>query len=443
MSGFCEDDRKVAEYPKGIFGEPRDEKSPFIRCLQWASNIKDSERDIDLHSAKELIDTEHPNRLRVVLLTNCSQKTSGPDLEEFMKLYKHYSVPSEVLTERMRSVNHSFGSATAIGTDAEIAWFHFLCRQVEGSGRQAFTYLRNDQGGQNQSSGALSLWITCDFFLHVAKDKTVTLLCFGAPKGAIQRFEKLRENRFWEDALHEPYLLFAIIFDELHEMFDGLSKVLAVAIRKVEETAIKQARAPQQWSLMHGAQKNCTFMIETAEAIMSMLDAMQASLKDSPPPTSPSLRKSTERAIAYRQRTFKSTVLRVYSLEKRAQSIIQVYQALITQADSHAMKFIAVLTLIFLPVTGVATVFSSPFFNVDFDLDSTPLRVAQCFWKFWAVVAPLTFGTCLLCMLWFQFPADFSFWHPISSFREGWSVRNWAQSKKEKRARRKQGKLGV
>jgi hypothetical protein len=255
MSGFCEDDRKVAEYPKGIFGEPRDEKSPFIRCLQWASNIQDSERDIDFHSAKELIATAQPKRLRVVLLTNCSMKTSGPDLKEFMELYKHYSVPSEVLTERMRSVNHSFGSATAIGTDAEIAWFHFLCRQVEGSSRQAFTYLRNDQGGQNQSSGALSLWITCDFFLHVAQDKAVTLLCFGAPKGVVQRFEKLRENKFWEDVLHEPYLLFAIIFDELHEMFDGLSKVLAVAIRKVEETAIKQARAPQQWSLMHGAQK--------------------------------------------------------------------------------------------------------------------------------------------------------------------------------------------
>jgi hypothetical protein len=255
MSGFCEDDRKVTLYPKGIFGEPRDEKLPFIRCLQWAKNIQDSERDTGFQSAKELIDTTTPDRLRVVLLSNCSQKTSGPDLEEFMKLFRHFSVPSEVLTERMRSVNHSFGSATAIGTDAEISWCHFLCRQVEGSGKQAFTYLRNDQGGQNQSSSALSLWITCDFFLHVATDRAVTLLCFGAPKGLVERFEKLRENAFWGDALQEPYLLFTIIFDELHDLFDGLSKVLALAIRKVEEAAIKQARAPQQWSLMHGAQK--------------------------------------------------------------------------------------------------------------------------------------------------------------------------------------------
>jgi hypothetical protein len=99
------------------------------------------------------------------------------------------------------------------------------------------------------------LWITCDFFLHVTKDKTVTLLCFGAPKEVVQRFEELRENKFWDDVLHEPYLVFAIIFDELHDMFDLLSKKLGYAIRTVEEAAIKQARAPQQWALMHGAQK--------------------------------------------------------------------------------------------------------------------------------------------------------------------------------------------
>lgn len=176
-------------------------------------------------------------------------------------------------------------------------------------------------------------------------------------------------------------------------------------------------------------------MIETAEALMSMLEAMQESLADTATPTSPGLRKSTARAISYRKRTFKSTLLRIYSLEKRAASIIQVYQALVTQADSHAMKFIAVLTLIFLPVTGVATVFSSPFFNVDFDVDSAPLRVATSFWKFWAVVAPMTLGTCLLCIFWFQVPRDC--WTPaywVELFRA------WRTGF---RARSKQGKLGV
>jgi hypothetical protein len=85
-------------------------------------------------------------------------------------------------------------------------------------------------------------------------------------------------------------------------------------------------------------------MIETAEAIMSTLEAMQESLKEAAMPATPILRssrRSTINAIAYRRRTFKSTLLRVYSLEKRALSRIRVYQALVTQADSHAMKFIA------------------------------------------------------------------------------------------------------
>lgn len=178
-------------------------------------------------------------------------------------------------------------------------------------------------------------------------------------------------------------------------------------------------------------------MIETAEAIMSTFEAMVESLKEAPTPTNSSSRRSTINAIAYRKRTFKSTLLRLYSFEKRVLSSIQAYQALVTQADSHAMKFIAVLTLIFLPVTGVSTVFSSPFFEVDFDQDSAPLRVARCFWKFWAVVAPLTLGIGLLCYFWFQFPDFFAFLPELCS--KGY----WKGVIEKREARRKQARLGV
>jgi Mg2+ and Co2+ transporter CorA len=178
-------------------------------------------------------------------------------------------------------------------------------------------------------------------------------------------------------------------------------------------------------------------MIETAEAMNSTFEAMLETLDEMDAPKAPKLRKSTVSAIRYRKRTFKSTLLRVYSLERRAMSSTQVYQALLTQADSHAMKFIAVLTLIFLPVTGVSTVFSSPFFTVDFDEDSTPLRVALCFWKFWAVVAPLTLGIGVLCYLWFRFPGFFSFLH------ERFTRKFWSQYLEKRKARRRQEKLGV
>lgn len=186
--------------------------------------------------------------------------------------------------------------------------------------------------------------------------------------------------------------------------------------------------------------RNCTFMIETAEAIMSTLDAILDSLREDGSPALSQSTKSAIRAITYRKRTFKSTLLRVYSLERRSQSSIQVYQALVTQADSHAMKFIAVLTLIFLPITGVSTIFSSPFFDVDFDKESSSLRVARCFWKFWAVVAPLTLGIGLLCYFWFQFP---HFFRDLFSFLSELGSKNfWTRMLGNRRAHSKQQKPG-
>jgi hypothetical protein len=220
--------------------------------------VQDSERDLNFQSAKELTDTAAKNRLRVVFMPNCSQATSGPDVQEFKKLFKYYSVPSVVLTERMRSVNHAFGSSQAIDSEAQISWCHFLCRQIDvrGSKIQNFGYLRDEKGGQSQKSNAFNLWIMCDFFLHVAEDKSVTLLCFGVPNLVLQRFEKLLVKNSWKDVLQEPYLLFVIVFDELHEIFDSLSKVLALALRRVEEAAISQAgAAPLSFQQLHETQK--------------------------------------------------------------------------------------------------------------------------------------------------------------------------------------------
>lgn len=135
-------------------------------------------------------------------------------------------------------------------------------------------------------------------------------------------------------------------------------------------------------------------MIEAAEASIATLDAMACKLK-----------RTAERwpevdAIEYRKRTFHSTLLRVQSLDKRMSNVIQLSFNLITQADSTILKFdsktmtlSASLTFAFLPLTGVATLFSTPFFAVDWE-DGDPegriFRVSRTFWIFWCVVVPLT-----------------------------------------------------
>jgi hypothetical protein len=258
MSTFCEDDESIAKYPQGIFGKARHENSPLIRCLQWGDNVQGSERDVTFQSAKELTDTASKDRLRVVFMTNCTRETTPPDVREFKKLFKYYSVPSDVLTERMRSVNHAFGSSQAIESEAQISWCHFLCRQIEvyDGTIKRFDYLLDEKQNLSKSSNALNLWIMCDFFLHVTKDRSVTLLCFGVPPTIVLRFEKLLAKASWDDVLEEPFLLFVIILDELHDIFNSLSTILAVALRKVEEAAISQAGAPSlNFHQLHEIQK--------------------------------------------------------------------------------------------------------------------------------------------------------------------------------------------
>jgi hypothetical protein len=245
MSAFCEDDQAVARYPQGIFGEARPADVPLIYCLQWGANVQGSERMTIFQSAKELTDTAYKDRLRVVFMPHCTQKTTLPDMQEFRKLFKYYSVPPDVLTERMRSVNHSFGSSQAIDSEAQISWCHFLCRNINlYSGKiQKVDYLRNGKGGQTQTSSAFDLWIMCDFFLHVAEDKSVTLLCFGAPMMVFRRFEDLLAKTSWEDVLLEPYLLYVIVFDELHQLLNSLILGNANSVMTIHRAAASKANA--------------------------------------------------------------------------------------------------------------------------------------------------------------------------------------------------------
>jgi hypothetical protein len=141
--------------------------------------------------------------------------------------------------------------------------------------------------------------------------------------------------------------------------------------------------------------RNSTFMIEAAEASIIMLEAMIARLLRNTQPYDLTL--DAADALEYRKRSFQSTLLRLHSLEKRMSNVIQLSFNLVTQADSgvmkadsavlktdsRAMKFIAFLTLVFLPATGVASVFSTPFFDVDWDLPGSndrALRTAKSFW---------------------------------------------------------------
>ena len=70
--------------------------------------------------------------------------------------------------------------------------------------------------------------------------------------------------------------------------------------------------------------------------------------------------------------------------------------------DSTAMKTIAILGIVFLPGTFMATLFSSDMFDWGDDEtdDKHSLTVSRKMWIYWVVTVPLTVMTLLMWMLW-------------------------------------------
>jgi hypothetical protein len=248
MSAFCEDVRQLAKYPNGIIGKPRDNGVPLIECLQWSGTPQGRSSFATVQDFIKAEPTSH-NALRVAFLPIAPAEGDEAEAEEFRALFKHFSIPSAVPTERMRNVGFSFGTFRNKRDKSEAAWFHFLCRRVEIlEGKiQDLGYLRhgNDNGRKIDPA---KMWTMCDFFLHVkptsangSESKTVTLLCFGAPDTILERFASINDQTAWKDVLAQPYLVFDILFDELHGVFDHAVWELSRAVNPEEKLALQRA----------------------------------------------------------------------------------------------------------------------------------------------------------------------------------------------------------
>ena len=153
-------------------------------------------------------------------------------------------------------------------------------------------------------------------------------------------------------------------------------------------------------------------MIDAAEASIATLSAIAENVGRTC--VRPLTLMAVVAAIGYRKRSFHSTLLRAHTLEKRVANAIRLYfnmrlqdsysDTINLKLDSRAMKGIAAMTLVFLPITGVASVFSTPFFQTDTEVRN--IKLGKDFWIFWAFVIPLTFTVIMIYRLWYNWSSE-------------------------------------
>ncbi|KAI6784735.1 uncharacterized protein J7T54_007828 [Emericellopsis cladophorae] len=103
-----------------------------------------------------------------------------------------------------------------------------------------------------------------------------------------------------------------------------------------------------------------------------------------------------EERLRFYESFFESTLGRATANKERLTNQIQLEFHKVTKADSDAMKMVAFVTLLFLPATFVAAIFSTTFFSYEGD----EWMMSGQFWIYWAFAIPITFTTAWLWTLW-------------------------------------------
>lgn len=103
-------------------------------------------------------------------------------------------------------------------------------------------------------------------------------------------------------------------------------------------------------------------------------------------------------------------------MEKRISNLIQLSFNLVAQQDSHGLKvdnklmmLIAMLTLVFLPTSTIASIFGTQFFafnqaqsNNRAANTGVDMLVSRQFWIFWVLVVATTVLVCSLSWVYFH-----------------------------------------
>jgi hypothetical protein len=377
-----------------------------LRVLEWGSIRSGGCTDTTVTSAAELIarDQESDCELRIVLAPRDPKQAA--EHQAIRLIHSYYDVSSAFKTIKATSPTHAFGHRKGIkDPNVEVAWTRFLCKDILS--------LSHQKDGDFHDNFR---WIVCDAYLHVRprrdESKCVTLLFFGAPPKVIQRFGRLLESDAWTDAVQEPYILFALVYEQLFLLLDQAAWTLAGWFRSKERGALDSVQQESSrveatdFATLHEIAKHGIYLSEAAAAVVLGMEMVIAHLREvSSGVESDRLSKVAITQFQYQKASFRSTQLRLASLDKRIANVISLSFNLVTQRDSqvlrqdsNAMKAIAVLTLVFFPLTGIASLFSTPFFRVN----GSHLWVSASIWVFWVITVCLTFSVFASWVWWYR-----------------------------------------
>ncbi|OJD30626.1 mg2+ transporter zinc transport protein [Diplodia corticola] len=344
-------------------------------------------------------------RLRVLSIP---RDTGTPDIQPLLNSYlSRLHVPDEFLLERDQAVNHGFGTIADYGRQRHATWMRLVAKGISVERDPHGNPIAIDTPVVSNAESRDRAWFSFAFVLLEetnGTDKQATLLCFDAPT---QLHKDLNDLDVSDEQLNDAYFVFAIVLKAVWKTMDDDSWTLADVFRNIEKSTLERSASDKSvsqlvnFSELHNISKHQIYMSEAFEAAQLVANDLLQTYRDRFAATPPQDARLTEQKLLHSARMFKASHLRLNSLEKRISNITSLAFNIVTQEDSRSMHTIALITLVFLPSTLIATVFSSSFFDftmADDDNNETGVHLSSLFWIFWVISIPITLV--VVCLWW-------------------------------------------
>ncbi|KAL6707093.1 hypothetical protein ACN47E_004845 [Coniothyrium glycines] len=427
--GLVADPRTLDIFRERAFGvcskkDPNTDCTIPMHAFEWTETIPHGKEFADVKGISDL-ETKCRGTVRVIF---APKDVPHPcTAHGLVDLFERFGIPSAFVAESLQDVSQSFAARmSADGT--QYVWFHLLCKSLKVLDGKIIQgppnrFVKPTQTGEQESvqhSHANFEWLKPGFLLRVrppqasspgpnrtsTSDSDITLtatsvqakvdlFCFGAPVAIRDRLQILKSELTCAEILNDPYQLLEIVLEEMYMVMDQVGWAIADVFGKIEEETLTMASTPgraakrlsrDHFTGLHNLAKHNIYLRENCEAALATLDDLRdhhkSLLGDRPNTT----QLATRQAFKYRKTLFQSTQRRLGSLDARMANIIQLSFHIVTQGDSRmmqsenqSMKTIAIMTLIFMPLGTVASIFGTQFINLQ---EESPFRitVSQDFW---------------------------------------------------------------
>ncbi|SCO92491.1 uncharacterized protein FRV6_16619 [Fusarium oxysporum] len=227
----------------------------------------------------------------------------------------------------------------------------------------------------------------------------VTLICFETSPEVQNELETLVRELKMKEILHHPSILWEIIMYHLSMALDAelwrLTEVFKTEQRTLGYLTARPSKALSEidFSALHLLADHMVLVLEGARGLLATIDGLidhhESSIGSSPG----FLARKTRDALKYRRRYVQSIVERGTTFDKRISNMISLFFSHVSlqdsglmMRDSSSLRSIALITLIFLPITTVATICGSAFFYMaEHDDGSQSVQMDSSSWSMFFV----------------------------------------------------------